>query len=170
MADIARVGDLELSEDLRFQERQWKVQRVAWVVWVLVLLAALAGLFGSGPLSNGTAGEKGGPLWAEYQRFERHQGQSELKVVLGRGAAPGGEGRVWLDRDLLEGIQLEAVTPPPLRVEAGPDRHTYVFPVTDPEQGTAVVFRFRPEALGRHAGRIGLPGGTELKFSRFVYP
>jgi hypothetical protein len=170
MADNPPARDLELDEDLRFQKRQWKVQRVAWVVWVLVLVAAVAGLFGSGPLSNGTIGEEGGPLWAEYQRFERHQGQSELKVFLGRGAASAGEGRVWLGRDFLEGIQLEAVTPPPLRVDAGPDRHIYVFPVTDPQQGTAVVFRFRPEALGRHQGRVGLPGGVELKFSRFVYP
>lgn len=170
MVDTPRVGDLELEEDLRFQKRQWKVQRIAWVVWLLVLVAAVAGLFGSGPLSNGTAGEEGGPLWAEYQRFERHQGPSDLKVFLGPGAASGGEGRVWLGRDYLESVELESVTPPPLRVEAGADRYTYVFPVTDPQQGTAVVFRFRPEALGRHEGRIGLPGGAELKFGRFVYP
>jgi hypothetical protein len=170
MADIPRVGDLEIDQDLRFQKRQWKVQRIAWVVGLLVLAAAVAGLFGSGPLSDGTAGEEGGPLWAEYQRFERNQGQSDLKVFLGPGAASGGEGRVWLGRDYLESIQIESVTPHPLRVEAGPDRYTYVFPVTHPQQGTAVVFRFRPAALGRQQGRLGLPGGTELKFGRFVYP
>jgi hypothetical protein len=170
MAETPRIGDLELDEDLRFQKRQWKVQRVAWVVWLVVLAAAVAGLFGSGPLSNGTAGEEGGPLWAEYHRFERYQGPSDLKVFFGPGAASGGEGRVWLARDYLESIELEAVTPTPLRVEAGADRHTYVFPVSDPQQGTSVVFRFRPEALGRHEARIGLPGGQELKFGRFVYP
>jgi hypothetical protein len=140
------------------------------VIWILVLVAALAGVFGSGPLSKGTAGKEGGPIWAEYHRFERQQGPSDLKVFLGPGAAAGGEGRVWIGREYLESLDLEAVTPAPVRVEAGADRFTYVFPVTDPQQGTAVTFRFRPGAMGRREGRVGLHGGQELKFSRFVYP
>jgi hypothetical protein len=170
MATMQRVGDLEVSQDLDFQRRSWTFQRVGWVVVALLVLAALLGLFGSGPLSQGTVGAQGGPLWVEYPRFARLKAPTTLRLPLGPEAVSGSEVRIWLDRTFLEGVQIQQVTPQPDRVEIGPDRFIYVFQVSDPSQPTAVVFFMQPEETGSLSGRTGLDEGPALSSNSFIYP
>ena len=40
MGSMQRIGDLELSQDLEFQRRSWRVQRIGQGVMLLVLLTA----------------------------------------------------------------------------------------------------------------------------------
>lgn len=42
---------LEVGEDVKFQNRWWVFERIAWVFMALLLLAALLGLLGPGLLS-----------------------------------------------------------------------------------------------------------------------
>lgn len=44
--------DLELTEDFTFEQREWKVQRIAWLIMALLVLLGLLGLFGAGPMSS----------------------------------------------------------------------------------------------------------------------
>jgi hypothetical protein len=171
---IRRVGDLEVDQDLEFQRREWLAERIGWAVMALLVLAALLGLFGTGPLTRATAGDRAGPLWIEYERFNRLLAPSTLRVHLGAGAALGGEARVWLDRRYLESIQLQRVMPQPDGVEAAPDRMVFVFRVAEPDQPTAITFSFKPEHVGSLPGRAGLAGAAPsdqpLRFRQFVYP
>lgn len=41
MPNLKRVGDLEINQDLDYQQRAWVIQRIAWVVIALVTLAGL---------------------------------------------------------------------------------------------------------------------------------
>jgi hypothetical protein len=59
----------EIDQDLEFQRRIWKLQRVAWAVMALVVLAAVLGLLGPGVLGMATAGGRSSPLWLEYDHF-----------------------------------------------------------------------------------------------------
>jgi hypothetical protein len=59
--------------------------------------------------------------------------------------------RVWLSPDYLEGVQIEQITPQPERVEAGPERLTYVFPVGELSRATAfTLYRVRGCRMGRN--------------------
>ena len=131
MSSIKRVGDLDIEQDLDFQQRSWRVQRAGWIAMALVTLLALLGLFGSGPLGNATAGEEGAPLRLEYGRFVRLGAPSHLRVHIGPGTTPNGEAHLWLSRAYLEEIEIQRITPEPDRVEAGPDRLTYIFLVPE---------------------------------------
>src|SRR4051794_40698086 len=106
MSPVPRVRDLEIEQDLAYQRREWAFERVGWLLLGLLLLAALVGLLGRGPLSNTTAGDPGGPLRVEYQRFLRHRSTSTLRVHLGPNAARGNEAHLWLDREYLEGMEV----------------------------------------------------------------
>jgi hypothetical protein len=163
-------SELELKQDLDFERRSWTIERIGWTVMGLVVLAALTGLFGAGPLSATTAGEKGGPLWLEYPRFGRLKAPLMLRVHLGPNTLQQGPVRLWLGRDYLESVQIEAVTPPPEEVEAGPERLTYVFPVSEPSRSTAVTFFLKADQIGRQGGCIGLVEGPTLCFRQFIYP
>lgn len=165
-----RLGDLQVEEDESLRRKAATAHRVGWGVMAAFLALAMLGLFGSGPISRARAGGRGAPLRLEYERFGRHHTQTMIRAHLGPGAVARGEARVWLDLDYVEGIQLRRITPEPERVEAGPDRLTYVFPVARADRPTTVTFHFEPERVGPLAGRIGLATGEGLGFGQFVYP
>lgn len=170
MAQVQRVGELEISQDLAFQRRSWAVQRAGWAGMVLLLLAALLGLLGPGPLARAAAGDRAGVLWVEYHRFERYKASATLRVHLGARPWPEGKARVQVSRKYLEGLQVEQVTPQPEGVEAGADSLTYIFRVSDPNRPTAITFSLKPEQIGWHEGRVRLDGGPALDFRQVVYP
>jgi len=167
---LHRLGDLEVSQDLDFEHRSWRVQRIGWVLFSLVLLAALLGLLGGpGPLSTTTAGE-GSPLEVVYERFARHNNPTELMLQLQPGAVPGDEVRVWVNTQYLEAIQIERIEPEPNQVEISPQRITYVFPLSDSGAGGRVVLHLMPQAIGRHEVRMGVEGELEHRFTQIIYP
>jgi hypothetical protein len=170
MAEITRVGDLEIDQDLDFQHRSWMVQRVGWIVMPLIVLAALLGLLGPGPLSSATVGSEAGSLWLEYDRFGHYQGPMTLRFHLGVGSAPEGMARLRLNQDYVEKIQIEQVTPEPERVEMASDGLIYTFQVAKPNQDMIITFHLRPNNFGPLTGQIGLAEAQSLRFSQFIYP
>lgn len=171
MADVKRVGDLEVGQDLKFQRRMWLIQRVAWVVWALLLLTALAGLLGPGPLSRATAGERGSLLWVEYNRYERYQAPVILRAHIGPGAGRDGRVRLSLNRAYVENVELQGIHPEPSSTQAGPDQFVYVFELPDTQQPTAITFHLRGNHYGWLPVRLGLEGGQQqVSFNQFFYP
>jgi hypothetical protein len=163
------AGSLQINQDLKFQRRDWIAERVGWAVMALLIGAALLGLFGPGPLSSTDALSADHLLRIEYNRFGRVSGPTELRVHLAPEATRGGAARLWLDRAYLEGVQIERVTPQPVRVEAGPDRHVFEFAAAKAGQPTAVTFHLKFQRAGSLAGRVGLADQPALEFSQFVY-
>jgi hypothetical protein len=160
--------ELELEQDLEFQYKSWRVQRVCWVLIALIVLAALLGLMGTGPLSAETRRAADGLFELEYERFVRMQAPSRLRVNYTPQAVQAGEARVWLDRSYVERTRLEAVVPQPLRVEIGEDRLTYVFAAQNGHPG-AVTFHLQLQTFGRLAGRSGI-GDAVIAFRQLAYP
>lgn len=136
----------------------------------LVLLAALAGLMGTGPLSSRTA-EAGTSLKVRYDRFTRYHSPASIHVTVARGAGAD-QIRLNLNRQFLEAVELESVTPQPARVELAPRGQTYVFDAPHLAEGDAeIVFHYRPDRTMRSvSGVVGLEGGPAASFAQFVYP
>jgi hypothetical protein len=109
-------------------------------------------------------------LWLEYSRFGRFRARLTLRVHLGSNAGQQGPVRIWLSRKYLESVQIEQVSPQPAQVEAGSERLTYVFTVSDPSRATAVTFALKTEQIGRQRGCVGLVNGPTLCFRQFIYP
>lgn len=167
---MPRVGDLEIGQDLQFERRSWMVQRVGWTIFALLLGAALLGLFGgAGPLEGATLGAGTG-LQVEYSRFARHNGPIEMVIRLQPGLVRGDEARIWVDGRYVETVQVERIQPPPERVEAHPDRLTYVFALEQPGQGGTFAFHLLPRSVGSYPVRLGLQGGPEHRFTQLIYP
>lgn len=107
---------------------------------------------------------------SQYHRFVRFMKPTELRVQLEPGVTSGGEARVWLDREYVEGVQLQRVSPQPDEVEAGLDRLTYVFKVSELDEPTAVTFHITPQRFGLLQGRAGIEDEEPVNFNQFVYP
>src|SRR5688572_30405360 len=139
---IKRLGDLQIDEDMEFEKKNWRVERISWVLLGLFILAGLAGLFGTGPLSYRTAGNRADDLWIEYPRISRNDSPEELRVHLGSGAGAGSQVRLALDRRYVESFQIEDIEPEPLAVEARKDELIYYFQRQGPEE-TTVTFHLK---------------------------
>jgi hypothetical protein len=170
MGIMKRIGDLELDQDLMFQEREWTIQRIGWVTMMLIIVAALLGLFGTGPLSAATAGDAAGPIAVEYQRFVRHDGRTTLKIRVDSRQGAEGQAEVWLAADYVDGVEIQHVSPEPQEVRADGDRQIYVFAVADPARPVEVSFSLKPRRIGRLPGEAGIPDGTEVTFNQISYP
>jgi hypothetical protein len=161
---------LDIDEDFEFERKEWHRQRIALVFLSLVLAAALAGLIGSGPLSHAIAGEPGGVLWVEYERFARLSALQELRVHVRPGPSDDGLVVLWLRRDFVERHQVPRVTPPPVAVDARTDRFEYTFRAPDSHATIAVTFDLEAADWGVATAEIGIAGGPTVSFRQLVYP
>jgi hypothetical protein len=170
MADLRRIGDLELEEDYEAQLRTWRFQRIGWVVIGLVLLAALLGVFGTGPLSFTSTGSAEGGLQVDYPRFWRYG--RPMTVTVNFNPAPDADGltRLWIDRAYVRSLRIEGITPEPERSELLPDQIRYVFRVADGQQRVSISINVQPDASGPLRGRVGMSPGEQVEFTQFIYP
>lgn len=161
-------GDLDLNQDLRFQERSWKYQRTGWIVMAAIALLALAGLLGRGPLSDARAGGGDEGLEVHFERFGRRNAPQTLRFHVATPPDPEGKIRISIDREYLESVQVDSMAPEAESVEGGPDRHTFEFRTAQGE--TTISFKLRPEGLGPLRGTAAVEGRPPVEFNQFVYP
>jgi hypothetical protein len=168
--DVHRHGDLEIAENLPFQRREWLAERVAWAVMALLIAAALIGLFGTGPLSRTTAGDEAGPMWLEYERFARLLAPAPLRVHLGPDAARDGTVLMWIDRQYIDSLELQQVTPEPESMEVGAERLIFTFRLAEGDGAALITFNMRPIHVGSLSGRVGLINLPAVPLQQFIYP
>ena len=73
---------LGIDQDVPFQQRAWRYQRLAWGVFGLTLIGALLGLFGQGPLADASIVDATGTVRLDYERLTRFDRLMHLTVSL----------------------------------------------------------------------------------------
>jgi hypothetical protein len=165
-----RVGDLELDQDLTYQQREWRAERISWIVATLLLLAALLGVLGPGPLSKTRAGSQDDLLWVEYDRFVRHRSPTELIVHLDPNAAQEGTIQLQLDRGFIEKAQIQRIDPQPDQEQFAMGRITYVFRIGEGDTPLQVTYHLEMQSFGPLSTPIAILDGQEVSINQFVYP
>src|SRR5688572_20039263 len=126
-AQVKRIGELDLAEDIAFERRSWVVQRIAWTIMSLILIAALLGLFGNGWLSKARMSIPGGALEIEYNRFVRFQAPGELRARISPSSTEENQAGLWVSREYLKSIELKQITPAPEREITTDEGVIYLF-------------------------------------------
>jgi hypothetical protein len=158
---------LEIHEDLAFDRRQWRVQRVSWAVLAVLLLLGLLGVFGNGPLSDAVASD--GALHVTYERFAHAQAPTTVNI---RVSAPGTNPvRLAIDHRYLDALSIEHIRPPPLRAESRGDDDIFEFAA--PSAGDLQVsLDGTPQEPGLPIAVIRLdgPSAARVGFRQVLYP
>jgi hypothetical protein len=155
---------LDIDEDIQFQQKEWFFQRIGIAVLFAFVIAALLGLTGmGGPMSRGEAGERGGPLHVEYERFVRRGGSSTVKLHL-RVAA--GDVRFWVAAPYFEHVRIDSVAPTPELVTVEKDRHVYLIRAGSPD--VTVTLQVAHQSAGTLDAQVGLVDGPSVRFSQFA--
>ncbi|MFC0383964.1 hypothetical protein [Muricoccus vinaceus] len=156
-----------VGEDLGFQRRVWRAQRLGWAGMAVLVQLGLAGAFGNGVLAVATSRSADGAIEVQWERIERVGRDSVLRV---RTLAPREGPIVLLLADgLAEGAEARSVTPVPTSESRGPRRHWLRF--EPPEDGgrAEIVLKLRSDRPGILRGEIALDGSS-VPLRLFVLP
>lgn len=165
-----KVNGLEIDQDLDFQEKEWKVERVAWIALLLIFVLAVLGVFGTGWLSSAIASSEDDALAMDYERFVRHDGEASLEIRVRPDQVIEGQIELWISTDYIEDIQLQGITPQPDQVRGEGERQVYVFLSENPDRPVSIAFTYSPARMGPYSGEIGIVDGPSVSFSQFSYP
>ncbi|MBX3300654.1 MAG: hypothetical protein KF693_00405 [Nitrospira sp.] len=165
---MVRNGDLEINEDLQFQRRMWKVERMGWSAMAILLIGALLGLFGNGPVSWTTA--SGESLFVEYQRFGRYQAPLQLRLHLQAGLVKDDILSFYLDRAFLADVQITRVTPKPVVEQPISDGIRFIWSSNAKDGSMLVTVSYQPEHIGLLTSRMGVGDAASLSIRQFIFP
>lgn len=167
---MERIGDLEINEDISFQEREWTAERVGWGAIFLVILLALLGLFGNGPFSWTSSSSDDGDLDVSFERFGRRGGGQALTVRADASAASDGAWQIDISQDYLGAVRIDAITPQPDKVEVVPGGARYTFLQGDGGADLEVELSLTPTTLWGASGHVGLAGREPVTVRHFFFP
>jgi hypothetical protein len=165
---VKRPGGLDLEQNLVFQYREWRFQRLGWALISVLLAAAIGGLFGGGLLSQARVSAPDGSLQVAYERFARADAPTIMTITM-LPAISERQVRVEFDRAYLQSIVIEYMVPLSQQVHAGPDRIVHVFDVGQPAQAMTATLHMRPLVAGLVEGKIAL-GHRAVTLRQLIYP
>lgn len=146
---------LEIDTDPVFQQRWWRVERVAWLLMGALVIAALCGLTGAGgPLSRGQVQAGGATI--DYPRIARWQSAEDATIRFAPDMT--GEVDVILSADFAEAFDVEAVQPQPTSAASTAEGHRLTFDLGTGAGTKTVSLSLRPSQPGlpdRGTVRIG---------------
>lgn len=155
------------QEDMPFQLRDWRAERLGWCVMGLIVAVACLGLFSDGPLSKTTARDETQRLSVEYERFYRFGTSSDMRWTVA--ASPGTETAIELNRAFVESFTLETITPEPSRM-VGSARGVRLEFARDEGASLDIVLNMRPDKVGKVTPEVGLQGTEPVRINSFIYP
>jgi hypothetical protein len=168
--ELKKTGDLEIAEDLKFEKRQWTVERIGLLVMVAFIVAAILGAFGKGVFSKKIIEAADNSLSMEFDRFARLDAQTDLKLQVANKGSADPELRLWLDREYMSGFEVKEIYPEPERMDLNAGRTTFVYRVSKQDGPLLIHLILEPNEVGFFDGLAGLEGGDPISFRQFVYP
>jgi hypothetical protein len=161
-----RSREFPVREDMAYQLKVWRFERVGWYGLVLLVILTLLGLFSRGPLSSRDVQSSDGRLGAKYEFF--HRNGSNNAMILHLKGTPGAVLEVELGGDWLEGFDVEALHPHPVR-SASAGQGMKVWVQADAEGKASLYLSLVSTGLGIYHSRIAMPGSA-VSFDQFIFP
>ncbi|WP_426957876.1 hypothetical protein [Muricoccus radiodurans] len=151
--DAARA----VGEDVPFQRRNWRFQRIGWGVMAGIVLLGLIGGLGNGPVASATARPESGGFTLDWERVQRAGNEARLVVTLDASAGP--ELAVRVEGELADAMDLVGVEPIPLRSSRAAG---LLHLVTAAAEGrpARMVLRTRSRAPGLISGNVTADGAA----------
>ena len=159
--------EFPVRENMAYQVKVWRFERLGWYALVLLVILGLLGLFSRGPLSTRDAHGVDGKVRVQYEMFHRNGSTNPMQIsVIG---APNATVELDLDGSLLEGFSIETLQPEPIRASsAGQGMKLWV--QTDTDGRANLHLTLRGDGLGLYKSKISSPGATPVTLDQFIFP
>ncbi|MFC7403467.1 hypothetical protein [Citricoccus sp. GCM10030269] len=173
LGDKRDVGlDLDVRQNDRFQQREWRVEQVGTVLLVLFLLAGVLGLVGKGLFNQATTASGNGALEVEYQRVAHYKADQTVTVTVSEDAIEDDTVMLVLTGPWAQEVNMSGISPEPETQYATPDGMAMEFAVHQPgdlEINFSVMADERG-TLDAHA-TVGTNSASDsVSFSQLILP
>lgn len=159
-----------MDEDLRFQRRQWRWERVAWLAMAGLVAYALAGGFGGGgPLSDTEATSPDSSVRIRYERFARQLTPNTLEITV-RQPSDGRPAQLHLSGDYLRTMTVKSAVPEPDESAAAENGYRFSFKRLPGAVETKIQLELEPQKVGSVEGSLTVNNGERLAIKQFVFP
>ncbi|WP_431034757.1 hypothetical protein [Pseudomonas yamanorum] len=162
-----RSRSYPIREDMAYQVKVWRFERVGWYVLVIVVVLGLMGLFSRGVISSRDVRSDDGKIRLEYEMFHRNGSTNSMKVSVN--AAPNTAVELELAGQLLEGFSIETLQPEPLR-SGSFSQGIKLWLQTDIDGQATLYITLRGDGLGFYRSQISLPGTDGVELVQFIFP
>jgi hypothetical protein len=160
--------EVQVGEDLKFQQAWWRFERALWAFFVLLLALDLAGVFGRGPAAGAHARSADGSLDLHYERIERSGTPSVMTFSLGAGSVRDGVAHLYVSDSIVDSLGARRIIPQPQSSNLESGGLVYDFPVK--ATPARVRIELSPSAAGLHPFVVGVPGRAPVRGRVFVVP
>lgn len=144
---VAKVGnELAVGEDLEFQRRWWRFEKIVWLVFATVVVLDLAGVFGRGPAANARKVTADAAVNMQYERVERFSTPSILTLHMGNNAVKNGMIKLWVSDSVVKELGNQRIIPQPATSATGDGGILYTFP-SGPDPNS-IEFALQPAQPG----------------------
>ena len=165
---VPRVdGKVAVGDNLDFQRKWWRFERVIWSFFLLVLVADVAGAFGRGYLANAQAKATDGSVDVKYERIERASTPSAMTIRVDPAQIHDGAVRLFVSESVIKQLGADRIAPQPAVSQLTEGGVTYTFPAS----GQAVVeMALKPTVPGRYHFDVHAVGGDDVARDVVVVP
>jgi hypothetical protein len=158
--------DLDIDQDGRFQQHEWRIERVGWVLVAIFVLAGLLGFLGTGPVSRQSAAD--GVVRVEFDRVTHYEADDAVTWTFGPEAVEDATVTARLTGDWPAGVDIQGISPEPTEQRIVPGGVVLEFAVEQAGE-LEVSINFRAQQLGDQAGELSV-GADSVPFAQFVLP
>jgi hypothetical protein len=161
-------GSVAVGEDLEFQRRWWRFERIIWSFFGLVIVCDLLGLFGRGYLAKAQRNTADQTIQLKYERVERVNAPSVMSISFGPSAIRNGEIHLFVSESVVKELGARRLIPEPASSTVGDGGVTYIFPATT--LPATVEFELSPAHPGIPSFTAGVVGAEMVKAKVTVLP
>jgi hypothetical protein len=161
-------NEIAVGEDLEFQRKWWRFERIIWIFFTIVVVLDLLGAFGRGWLAHAHMQSPDGDIDVHYERIERTGTPSMMRVQFRQSAIQNGKLMLYVSESFVRELGARRIIPQPLSSAVGQGGITYTFPAN--VQPASVVFALQPAGPGVFPFVLRQPGKPAMQAKVFVVP
>jgi hypothetical protein len=160
--------ELQIDEDLSFNNKNWKAERIGWTLLLIFVLSSFLGAFGPGIATRKTI--ESDFLSMEYDPITRDDTETVLSLLLKKVNPKSEFATLWVSREYTDNVQSVYMNPEPEHTRADLAGTTYEFLTQPNSQELAIRMILKPKKMLNLVGKIGPSPDRTVEFNHFVYP
>lgn len=165
---VPKVDEIDVGENLEFQRKWWRFEKIVWPILLAIVVADLLGVFGRGWLAKARRSTPDQALTLEYERVARASTPSTMTFRFSEAAIHHGRIVLFVSQSIVKGLGVRQISPQPEKSTIGADGITYEFPATTVP--ASVQIELEPSFPGSQRFWVQVEGSPPIRASVFVVP
>lgn len=157
-----------VGEDLEFQRKWWRFEKIVWPILLLIVFFDLLGGFGRGWLSKVHRTTPDQAVTFDYERIERASTPSIMTFHFTPKAIRGGRIAVYVSDSVVKPLGAQRISPQPEVSSLSDGGVTYFFPCSGGSSSAQI--QLQPSFPGWHRFSVQVEGSAPIDGTVVVLP